>query len=274
MLFVQKLKWLKTLQTQPYVNTGTWQGQDVSEKPELDAKELYNQIYTTRIPKTVEDMVIKYEPNLPWADKHYAERIGGLPLNPPPSEAEWPFAVKGNEDSKKGKIFSHTYPERFWPAFANSHPNFGLSGVLKFGIRFAYGDFQDVINHLINNPGSRQAYLPIWFPEDTGVVHGERVPCTLGYHFLVRNNEVNVTYFIRSCDLLRHFNDDVYMAARLALTVSEALNCHWKDEFFYPGTLTMHIVNLHVFRADEYQVEEQIKDLTDRERALWAEIQW
>jgi hypothetical protein len=62
---------------------------------------------------------------------------------------------------------------------------------------------------MVREPFTRQAFLPIWYPEDTGSVHGERVPCTIGYHFIRRGDWVHVVYYIRSCDFFRHFRDDI-----------------------------------------------------------------
>ncbi|MCA1799997.1 MAG: thymidylate synthase [Actinobacteria bacterium] len=113
-------------------------------------------------------------------------------------------------------------------------------------------------------PSTRQAYLPIWFPEDTGAVHGRRVPCTLGYHFLIRNGKLQITYYIRSCDFLRHFRDDVYMAGRLAQWMTFRYNedCP-AAERIRVDKLVMHIVNFHVFEGDvpKLKLEKQRLDL-------------
>jgi thymidylate synthase len=78
-----------------------------------------------------------------------------------------------------------------------------------------------VIDLLRDRPTTRQAFIPIWFPEDTGAHHGERVPCTLGYHLMARDGRLKIVYYMRSCDFLRHFRDDVYMAGRLCQWVCE-----------------------------------------------------
>ena len=62
-----------------------------------------------------------------------------------------------------------------------------------------------------------------WIPEDTGAHHGERVPCTLGYHFIRRDDYLHMFYFIRSCDYIRHFRDDIYLAMRKAHYILEGL---------------------------------------------------
>lgn len=247
------------------VEVGEWQSQDVKDRPEMVTRELLNVSFQFRVPRSDEELRELVEPNMPWAEDHFQERVSGKPLNPPPSEAWWPFAVKGNEAHKEGEVFSHTYPERMWPRFANAG-GVTLEGrqvlVPHVGIRFEYGDLMDVVELLRRSPMTRQAYLPIWFPEDTGNVHGVRVPCTLGYHFIVRMGRLDVTYYIRSCDYLRHFSDDVYMAGRLLQWMNEMAFGWGQDEVpsVEVGTLTMHITSLHIFEGDmprmrtQYQV--------------------
>lgn len=237
--------------------------------------ELLNHSFGFIIPDNVELLRGEVKPNLPWADDHFWERVGGEPLNPPPSSDWWPFATKKaevsgigsgkamgpiqyNEEHKKGGIFSHTYPERFWPKYANKvlvDANKGGTN-LHWGIRFKYGDYSDIVRLLANDPSTRQAYLPIWFPEDTGVVHGERVPCTLGYHLIIRNKKLHIIYYIRSCDIIRHFRDDIYMACLLVYDVIGRLKKLLNDlenptnEWVMgiePGSFTMHITSLHCF---------------------------
>lgn len=187
-----------------------------------------------------------FKPNLPWAEDHFLERVSGIPHNPPPSQAWWPFAQNDNGDHKEDDKFSHTYPERYWPKFANEgeiRPNGRQVFVPHNGIRYEYGDLLNVIDLLREQPLTRQAYLPVWFPEDTGVVEGQRVPCTLGYHFMIRRGKLSIRYYMRSCDFRRHFRDDVYMTVRLAQWVAQQLGVA-TDE------MIMHISSLHIFEGD------------------------
>jgi len=102
-------------------------------------------------------------------------------------------------------------------------------------------------------PFTRQAFLPIWFPEDTGTVHGERVPCTIGYHFIRRYNWVHIVYYIRSCDFFRHFRDDIYLAVRKLYWLIEELQKRNPEEWggVKPGTFTMHITSLHAWASEK-----------------------
>jgi thymidylate synthase len=75
----------------------------------------------------------------------------------------------------------------------------------------------------------------------------------LGYHFIMRQNRLHCVYYLRSCDFIRHFRDDVYLTLRLQLWVLEKcrLACPEMDwENIIPGTLTMHITSLHCFQTD------------------------
>lgn len=253
------------------VEVGQWQSQDVSDKPEMVSRELRHVRVHVDIPNSPEVLKDWIRPNLPWAEDHFQERIGGEPLNPPPSEAWWPHAQAGNADHKDDSTFSHTYPERMWPKMANVgevRPNGRQVFVPHNGIRYEYGDLNNVIDLLVKNPLTRQAYLPIWFPEDTGAVDGQRVPCTLGYHFLVRNGLAEMVYHIRSCDLLRHFADDVYMACRLLQHVVGIMQGRGIN--VTASSLIMNISSLHVFRGDYPNITYQLKRWEDENEAVYG----
>lgn len=240
------------------VDVGEWHSQPV-DNPLLVSRELQDTIIVFQIPNLPSELEAVVKPNLPWAEDHFQERVSGRPLNPPPSNEYWPYAQAGNASHKsQGDGFSHTYPERFWPKHAGEGMRF-LAGDPDWyemvtmredlygpnrGIRFALGDLQDVVTQLFDNNETRQAYLPVWFPEDTGAVHGERVPCSLGYHFMIRNGKLSCNYYIRSCDFVRHFRDDFYMAARLMQWVVD----HIPE--VRVGELKMYISSFHIFEGD------------------------
>lgn len=259
------------------VDVGQWQSRDVSGDPSKVTWELREAVLEIRMGESMDQAQAAILPNLPWAEDHFQERVMGRPINPPPSNAWWPYAQAGHKDHVDGAgKFSHTYPERFWPRHAGHSrgncpfvaemedgkepgfysDNWDCDHKARRGIRFHYGDLYDVILRLVENPYTRQAYLPVWFPEDTGAPKGERVPCSLGYLFMIRDNELHVTYHIRSCDFMRHFRDDVYMAMRLGQYIRDAFIAGTsQDNVLGMGTLTMHISSLHIFEGDRAMVE-------------------
>lgn len=251
------------------VHTEKWQGIDISKRPEAAMHEV--RYFDLEVPMPTEELEYYREfvrPNLPWADNHFLERVCGEPLNPGVEWANWPYAHSANTFRDEQGQFNHNYMERYWPKFAGKTDKGELGGTSfdpdrrnrilnpvndqsNRGIRYRYGDLNDLLEQLRLEPLTRQAYMPIFFPEDTGVANPDRKPCTLGYFFLMRNNRLDVTYYIRSCDFMRHFRDDIYMTVRLVIWMLERLrekDERWKD--VTPGVFRMDIGSLHLFRND------------------------
>lgn len=222
-----------------------WQGRETS----VSMLVLDNVSFRMEIPNLRNTLGFIIKPDLPWAEDHFRERISGEPLNPAPSYKWWPFYKNDDMWRIDGK-FSHTYPERMnTPAIK--------------GIRYNYGNLDDLIQLLIEEPLTRQAYLPIWFPEDTGATHGERVPCSIGYLFTIRvlpngRQIMDISYQLRSCDLIRHFKNDIYMAGRLLQYVAEEVSGNTRKDI-EKGILNVTINNLHIFKGEEQFFEEYNK---------------
>lgn len=240
------------------INRGKWQTLDISSSPAHATRERRNVTVIYSVPDSPETLEHDVTPDMPWASIHFAERVSGTPLNPAPSYKIWPHH-RGNADRHiADQVFSHTYPERFWPKRANSDEimqfRSGREAKINCGIRYAYGDLDDVVYQLVDNPHTRQAVLPVWFPEDTGA-NGYRVPCSLTYHFMSDGNDtISLWYSMRSCDFHRHFRNDVYLASRLLQWVCDQVNKSYglggDDGQLRPGTLNMTISNLHLMEGD------------------------
>lgn len=247
------------------VDPGRWQGISTVGKPDLHTLELIN--WAGEVPCDrphaqgsshqpnilLELLAEEIRPNRDWADEHFLERVGGEPLNPDPSHVRWPFWRGQDSTTKEGGKFTHTYSERFWPKMAGPGHYKAFSPAGMQGIRYDYGDYADMLALLAKDPSTRQAYLPIFFPEDTGARHGGRIPCTLGYHFLRRNSMLHLWYDIRSCDLYRHFRDDIYLAVRLMLHTLAKLG--WTD--VRPGHLYFTAHSLHINKGDLHNVRDE-----------------
>lgn len=207
--------------------------------------------------------------DLPWAEDHFQERVGGEPINPGTAHSYWPYHGHSIQEhlrkmGETGQYYDHNYMERMWArglTFSTLEPMeatfLGPDGeelgskeipVPFTGYRFDVGDLGDVVNLLKQEPSTRQAYLPIWFPEDTGVTSAQRVPCTLGYYFIRKNGKLEMTYFLRACEWYRHFRNDVYLAIRLQQWVAEQVEME-------AGQFTMHVGNMHLFRGDAHRVK-------------------
>lgn len=219
------------------IQRGMWQGTDAPSP----AHELRNVVLEFPVPDSICQWQEMCEPDLPWSEEHFQERISGHPLNPTPSYVRWPWHTGEQAEKfiREGGRFDHTYPERYWP-------HDPVADQLA-------GDLEDVVRLLKRDPWTRQAYLPVWFPEDTGSTRHQRVPCTLGYHFIRNGPTLDCNYFIRSCDLTRHYKNDIYLTGRLLQWMVDKVQA--KDGYPYPGTLTMFVSNLHLFTQDKWRFE-------------------
>jgi hypothetical protein len=253
----QEMRWelSRLLLDTPPFNAGKWQQLDVSESDLHATYELLNVSVWYDMPKTKGDALGFIRPDMPWAEGHFQERVAGKAVNPGDWHDKWPYHSGRVELHQHGGKYDHNYMERFWAKDVES--SFSESGTF-YGYRFQVGDLEDVVHQLVDNPGTRQAYLPIFFPEDTGATQGQRVPCTLGYHFIIRDGQLHVQYNMRSCEIYRHFTNDVYMATRLGHWMAQKVNNYLSlgiGDGVEPGQLTLNIVSLHGFVGDRHNIE-------------------
>jgi hypothetical protein len=190
----------------------------------------------------------------PWADVHFDERVSGEPLNPPPSHTMWLKDTDKYMGKKEQKAFSHSYPERLWAPSMD-------------GIRFKTGNLHDAVEFLKSDPTTRQCYVPMWFPEDiTAALEGERVPCSFGWHFMLRDHQLHCAYHMRSCDVVRHLHNDLYFANRLTMWMIDQADLDAE-----PGYLHFSSTSLHCFENDRFALKQLIGD-TDLEPIYAAPV--
>lgn len=249
----------EALRNADIIETKRWQSTDANPNA-LRMREVLHVNFAVDIPDDPDQLDHMVQPFQPWAEKHFqTERVSGHPINPGETFKEWRYPASAH--THKDFEFSHSYAERYWPKYAGCGNGGRVDEVRmaniaagklvpNFGIRHSYGDLSDLVALLVDDLHTRQAYLPIFFPEDlTAARKRERIPCTLGYHFIVRNNTMDVVYPMRSCDFVRHFCDDVYLTGRLLQWVVQKVNENAGTDVV-PGKLFMRITSLHCFESD------------------------
>jgi thymidylate synthase len=218
------------------VSTDNWQG-DTSPFKFI---EVINLNLECPMEEDIKKLIDLCDPFLPWADEHFEERVGGVPLNPPPTHTKW--LSKTEEYLETDSKFSHSYPERLW------------SKGLHKGIRYEIADLGSAVELLKKDLYTRQCYIPMFFPEDLSAANeNKRIPCTLGWHLLVRGNQMHCQYPMRSCDALRHFHNDLYFANRLVLWMIGQL-----DKDLKPGSILFSATSFHCFENDVYALNKSI----------------
>jgi len=98
---------------------------------------------------------------------------------------------------------------------------------------------------LLRDNGTRRAYLSVWSAiEDlNNSLREVRVPCTLGYQFLIRNNKLEIIYLMRSSDVMELLDVDIFMVLKLKEHIANELNIE-------PGNAHFHIGSLHGYAKD------------------------
>lgn len=199
------------------VQTQTMQDKYIVGDQDYETIELQNYVYTVLEPDTAQ---LELD-NPVWAEAEWVERawgIAGKGLNPGKAykfrEDVW------NEFLHDGQ-FSYTYSERF----ANEHR------------------VRNLIDRLKVDRFSRQLYIPMWEPEDAYLLGEQRVPCSLGWHLMYREDKLNITYFMRSCDFYTHMQYDLYFTTHLMEYIAVACDLQ-------PGSVTHFMGSCHVYKKD------------------------
>lgn len=84
--FEKSVKYLsRALAAAPVVSVGEWQAIRDENLPMMDTIEVQDISLYVELPQGVEELQEQINPNLPWAEEHFLERVSGVPWNPPPS---------------------------------------------------------------------------------------------------------------------------------------------------------------------------------------------
>lgn len=108
----------------------------------------------------------------------------------------------------------------------------------------------NAIAALKDDEHSRRAMIMIFKPEDTMESFGfqTRIPCSVSYQFLIRNNKLMVLYYIRSNDYFKHFAIDIW----LTQAIQEYVWTHL--QYTYPhlkmGPLNYYAGSFHAYHED------------------------
>lgn len=201
------------------VKTDTVQDIQIQGNPDYDTKEIMPYIYRVEYMGDMLSVAEENQCNLAWIASEFAERTSQDYINP--GEA-WKLRKEMWEPFLKRNMgkFSYTYNERY-------------RRQLKL-----------IIEELRKHPTSRQAYMNVFLgPEDLPKAGVDRVPCSLGYHFIVRGGKLFMIYFMRSSDFYSHFIYDVVLSRMLQDYVSESIGIP-------SGPFVHYISSLHIFRKD------------------------
>ena len=109
--------------------------------------------------------------------------------------------------------------------------------------------FDNIVKALKADKHTRQAVLQVFQCEDDNAKFGgdSRIPCSLNYQFLIRNNRLHIIYHMRSNDYFGHFPIDIWLAAELLPEMIARLSVY---PDLKPGSLTYFAGSLHAYQWD------------------------
>jgi thymidylate synthase len=193
------------------VHPQTMQDKNIADDPDYWTRELLNYDYMVLTPRLGD-----LEPSQPWADAEFEERIEFIGQ----TEGEaWELRKEvWQEFHDRG--FAYTYGERYLDSL------------------------QEIIRELQTHPDSRQLWMSVWDPVIDAKRLGQlRVPCSLGYWFVKRGDQLHMTYMQRSADFATHFVNDQYLSHKLQRYVADQVGIS-------TGRFTHWIGSLHVYQKD------------------------
>lgn len=189
----------------------------IISKPWLKKKEMLEFLF-----KEEADNIEKY------CEQEFLDRINREGLNPGNSYKVRLDLWQSLMSKKDGEKFDYTYSERI--NYCNQLDN--------------------AIASLKEDEHSRRAMVMIFKPEDTDESMGfaTRIPCSISYQFVIRNNKLMVIYYIRSNDYFKHFAIDIWLANAMQEYIVEQL----KET--YPklkvGSLNYYCGSFHAYNED------------------------
>lgn len=189
----------------------------IISKPGLKKKEMLEFLF-----KEEADNIEKY------CEQELLDRVNREGLNPGNSYKIRLDLWQSLMSKKDGEKFDYTYSERI---------NF-------------HNQLDNAIASLKDDEHSRRAMVMIFKPEDTDESMGfaTRIPCSISYQFVIRNNKLMVIYYIRSNDYFKHFAIDIWLANAMQEYIVEQL------KEIYPklkvGSLNYYCGSFHAYNED------------------------
>ena len=192
------------------VRTASYQNREV-DSSELATIELTEYTYQILEPETI------VPKDYDWCQVELAERLSDYPENP-------------------GRAW--LVRQEYWKKFLNEKSEFDYTYQSRY-----YLALPRVVSLLREDRYTRRAIINMWSPNEPLDCLSVRVPCSMYYHFLYRDNVLNVSYHQRSCDFSEHWSNDLYLTYRLTDYICSVTGLSL-------GRITHHVGSLHVYNKD------------------------
>lgn len=128
----------------------------------------------------------------------------------------------------------------FWSQYLRNDGTFSYTYGERWSQQIPY-----IIKELNQRENTRQAVMTMYDRHEDMMNWGgmDRVPCSLSYHFMIRDNKLHLIYHQRSCDFVKFFAPDVYFTTNLLNLIATRLEVETGDFIHF-------IDSLHAFAKD------------------------
>lgn len=219
-----------------WIKGSTVQDKDVEGDESYDFMELSPYLWCFTEPSSTQqitNLIQHLELHQEWIIQELGERMISLHTIPA-SEGE---LNPGNAWRLRNEV---------WGEFIEKDGLFQGRFSYTYAQRFAHcRQLQRIKRELKVRPNTRQAVLGMHTymldSRNMGGLH--RVPCSMFYHFMIRDEKLNLHYAMRSCDFHVHFPYDVVLAIMMQRQMASEIERE-------VGTFTHFVTSLHGFRKD------------------------
>lgn len=150
-----------------------------------------------------------------------------------------------------------------------NHFNKNVSQFSDNGISFygAYGprlntQWFDLVKKLREDKDTRQAIMTIYDGKMDLSQKTKDMPCTLNFHFMIRNDKLNLTTYMRSNDLFWGFQYDIFNFTMIQEMILNELKMYMPE--LELGTYTHTTTSLHVYKR-HFNLLENLYDMEEVE---------
>jgi len=151
--------------------------------------------------------------------------------------AEVVWMITGEKDLSFLQDFT-----KIWDTFAEEDNTIEAAYGYRWRHHFGRDQLLDLVNHLKQEPSSRQGVVMMWDPASDGLLAGKKknVPCPFTFTVNIINDELNLHLVIRSNDMMLGNPHDVAGFALLQSMLAQELGTGI-------GKLTVSISHAHIY---------------------------
>ena len=173
--------------------------------------------------------------------------------------------------SDDGKVFRGAYGPRLRSLSYMDKWELKLSDT---PIEYKIDQFQEVIHKLKTDKDSRQAIMTIFDPTKD-YVKTKDVPCTVMFHFMIRDNKLNMNVYMRSNDAMLGHVIDVFSFTMIQELIANELNCELGEYNHIAGSFHLYEKDIEKAKRiidnvnfDTYEMPKMIGGLNNAEETF------